>query len=134
MNEFWTCTKRRPAHFPGYKPLILSQPTMLVSVNHIMTDDNTKNKFVILSSKVLTPHSEELQRQFQQLQAQMRQLEQQLHSHESTTHTGGKPIRRSSERPSHASERYTPAGGGAGMCTNHVAILVMMSNHQDRAA
>jgi hypothetical protein len=102
---------RRPAHFPGCKPLIMSQPTMLVSVNHIMTEDNTKNKFATLSTEVPAPHSDQLQQQFQQLQAQMRQLEQQLHGRESTTHTGGRPLHRSPGRPSHASERYTLAGG-----------------------
>jgi hypothetical protein len=111
MNEFWTRTMRRPTHFPGYKPLMLSQPTMLISVNHITTDDNTKNKFATLSSEVPAPHSGQIQQQFQQLQAQMRQLEQQLHGHESTTCTGGRPIRCSPEHLSHTSERYTPAGG-----------------------
>jgi hypothetical protein len=41
----------------------------------------------------------------------MRQLEQQLHGRELTTHIRGGPIHRSPGRPSHASERYTPAGG-----------------------
>jgi hypothetical protein len=111
MNEFWTRTMRRLTHFPGCKPLIMSQPAMLVSVNHITTEDNTKNKFAALSSEVSALHSDQLQQQFQQLQAQMRQLEQQLHGHESTTHTGGGSIRRSPGRPSYASERYRPAGG-----------------------
>jgi hypothetical protein len=111
MNEFWTRTMRHPAHFPGCKSLIVSQPTMLVLVNRITTDDNTKNMFAILSSDVPAPYSEDLQCQFQQLHAQMRQLEQKLHDHESTTHTGGRHIRRSPKRPSHASERYTPVGG-----------------------
>jgi hypothetical protein len=61
MNEFWTHTMRRPAHFPDCKPLIMSQPAMLVSVNHITTEDNTKNKFATLSSEVLAPHSDQLQ-------------------------------------------------------------------------
>jgi hypothetical protein len=72
MNEFWTRTMRRPTHFSGCKPPMLSQPTMLVFVNHIMTDDNTKNKFATLSSEVPAPHSDQIQQQFQQLQAQMR--------------------------------------------------------------
>jgi hypothetical protein len=111
INEFWTRTMRRPVRFPGCKPLIVSQPAMLVSVNHITTEDNTKNKFATLSSEAPTPHSDQLQQQFQQLQAQMRQLEQQLHDRESITHTEGGPIRRSPGRPSHESERYTPVGG-----------------------
>jgi hypothetical protein len=111
MNEFWT-PMRRPAHFPGCKPLIMSQPTMLVSVNHITTEDNTKNKFAALSSEAPAPHSDQLQQQFQQLQAQMRQLEQQLHGRECRPHTPGRgPIRHSLGRPSHAFERYTPVGG-----------------------
>jgi hypothetical protein len=65
MNEFWTHTMKRPAHFPGCKPLMPSQPAMLVSVNHITTDDHTKNKFAALSSEVSTPHSDQLQQQFQ---------------------------------------------------------------------
>jgi hypothetical protein len=76
MNEFWTCTMRHLTHFPGCKPLIMSQPAMLVSVHHITTEDNTKNKFAALSSEASAPHSDQLQQQFQQLQAQMRQLEQ----------------------------------------------------------
>jgi hypothetical protein len=108
INEFWTRTMRRPARFPDCKPLIVSQPTMLVSVNHITTEDNTKNKFATLSSEAPAPHSDQLQ---QQLQAQMRQLEQQLHDRESITHTEAGPIRRSPGRPSHESERYTPVGG-----------------------
>jgi hypothetical protein len=111
MNEFWTRTMRRSTHFPSCKPLMLSQPTMLISVNHIMTNDNTKNKFAALSIEVLAPHSDQLQQQFQQLQAQMRQLEQQLCGRESTTRTGGRPIHRSPEHLSHTSERYTYAGG-----------------------
>jgi hypothetical protein len=67
MNEFWTRTMRHPTHFPGCKPLMLSQPTMLVSINHITTDDNTKNKFAALSSEVPAPHFDQLQQQFQQL-------------------------------------------------------------------
>jgi hypothetical protein len=130
MNEFWTRTMRRPTHFPGCKPLMLSQPTMLISVNHITTDDNTKNKFATFSSEVPAPHSGQIQQQFQQLQAQMRQLEQQLHGHESTTCTGGRPIHRSPEHLSRTSERYTPAG--ASPCTPHVVILVTKLNHQDR--
>jgi hypothetical protein len=55
MNEFWTRTMRHPTHFPGCKPLIMSQPAMLISVNHITTEDNTKNKFVTLSSEAPTP-------------------------------------------------------------------------------
>jgi hypothetical protein len=55
MNEFWTRTMRCSAHFPGCKPLMLSQPAMLVSINHIMTDDNTKNMFAALSSEVSAP-------------------------------------------------------------------------------
>jgi hypothetical protein len=55
MNEFWTHIMRHPAHFPDCKPLIMSQPAMLVSINHITTEDNTKNKFAALSSEVSTP-------------------------------------------------------------------------------
>jgi hypothetical protein len=72
MNELWTYTMRRPTHFSGREPLILSQPAMLVSINHITTADNTKNKFATPSSVVLISHSDQLQQQFQQLQAQMR--------------------------------------------------------------
>jgi hypothetical protein len=42
MNEFLTHTMRRPTHFPGCKPLMLSQPVVLVSFNDITTDDNTR--------------------------------------------------------------------------------------------
>jgi hypothetical protein len=49
MIEFWTRTIRGSVHFPGCKPLMVSQHTMLVSVNHITTDDNTKIKFATLS-------------------------------------------------------------------------------------
>jgi hypothetical protein len=58
MNEFWTRTMRRSAHFPGCKPPTMSQPAILVSVNHITTEDNTRNKFVALSSEAPAPHSE----------------------------------------------------------------------------
>jgi hypothetical protein len=58
INEFWTRTIRHLVHFPGYKPLMLSQSTMLVSVNYIATDDNTKNKFSTLSSEVSAAHSD----------------------------------------------------------------------------
>jgi hypothetical protein len=98
-------------HFPNCKQVMMSQPTMLVSVSHITTEDNTKNKFVALSSEVPSSHSDQLQQQFQQLQAQARQLEQQHHGHKLTTHTGGRPNHRSLECLSHTSERYTPAGG-----------------------
>jgi hypothetical protein len=86
---------RCPTHFFGREPLILSQPVMLVSINHITTADNTKNKFATPSSVVLTPHSDQLQ---QQLQAQMSQLEQQLYNRESTTHTRGRSIHPSHQR------------------------------------
>jgi hypothetical protein len=75
MNEFWTRTMRCPSYFLGCKTLMLSQPATLVSVNHITTDDITKNNFAALSSEVPTPHSDQLQQLFQQLQTQMRQLE-----------------------------------------------------------
>jgi hypothetical protein len=67
MNEFWTRTMRRPTHFPSCKPPIMSQPAMLVLINHISTKDNTKNKFATLSSESPAPHSDQLQQQFQQL-------------------------------------------------------------------
>jgi hypothetical protein len=66
---------RCPSYFPGCKTLMKSQPATLVSVNHITTDDITKNNFAALSSEVPTPHSDQLQQLFQQLQTQMRQLE-----------------------------------------------------------
>jgi hypothetical protein len=67
----------------------------------------------------------------QQSQAQIRQLEQQFHGCESTTHTGGRPSYRSPERPSHTFEQYTLAR--AGLCTNHMIILIMKLNYQDKA-
>jgi hypothetical protein len=118
MNEFWTRTMNRPAHFPGCKPLPLLQSTMLVSVNHITTNDNTKNRFATLPNEVPTPHSDDLQRQFQQLQAQMMQLQQQLQGHEEGTHAGGRPScshvnEHARSRPihSHENEHYIHAGG-----------------------
>jgi hypothetical protein len=92
MNEFWTRIMICPTHFPGCKPHMSSQPTVLVSVNHIMTNDDAKNKFVALPNEVPAPHSNDLQQQLQQLQAQMRQLQQQLQGREETTPTGAGPI------------------------------------------
>jgi hypothetical protein len=65
MNEFWTRTMRRPTHFPGCKPHMSSQPTVLVSVNHITTNDDAKNKFTALPNEVPAPHSNDLQQQLQ---------------------------------------------------------------------
>ena len=91
---------------------------MLVSVNHITTNDNTKNRFATLPNEVPTPHSDDLQRQFQQLQAQMMQLQQQLQGHEEGTHAGGRPScshvnEHARSRPihSHENEHYIHAGG-----------------------
>jgi hypothetical protein len=65
MNEFWMRTMRRPTHFPGCKPHMSSQPTVLASVNHIMTNDDAKNKFAALPNEVPAPHSYDLQQQLQ---------------------------------------------------------------------
>jgi hypothetical protein len=111
MNEFWTRTMRRLTHFPGCKPHMSSQPTVLVSVNHITTNDDAKNKFVALPNEILAPHSNDLQQQLQHLQAQMRQLQQQLQGREETTPTGGIPNRSFRDQPYRVNEQYARTGG-----------------------
>jgi hypothetical protein len=111
MNEFWTRTMRRPTHFPGCKPHMSSQPTVLISVNHITTNDDSKNKFATLPNEVPAPHSNDLQQQLQQLQAQMRQLQQQLQGREETTPTGGRPNHSFCDQPYRVNEQYARTGG-----------------------
>jgi hypothetical protein len=101
---------RRPTHFPGCKPHMSSQPTVLASVNHITINDDAKNKFAALPNEVPAPHSYDLQQQLQQLQAQMRQLQQQLQGREEITPTGAKPNHSFGDQPYRVNEQYARTG------------------------